>query len=809
MQNSQPSTLISAPTVADVTTVFTESGTVAEESLGFTPKLDDMVVKNQSLSDFLAKPILIQQGTWTTATAQNGNLFSFSPGALLATNPIWANKLSGYAYGRGNAVVRVQINANPFQQGRLFLHFLPCQPAFAAVDASYLAIHNTIIASKIQQPNVELDCRDSACTMSVPYLTPVNWYNFKTTSYDWGTFYLDVLSPLATGETGDVTVDYSVWLHFEDFEFAGPTLPQMAGKGGKRFRVASLTKEEAKMEGGPISNGLSVAAKVSGALSAVPILAPLTGPASWLLSTASGVAGAFGWSKPESRQGGSIMIPMYNRYSATSDGLVPDVPLGLVHDNATSISTSNSIRSEDEMSFNFLKQVPVLTKTVAWTDTQISGTSLLAANMGPNGILSFQQATRTVGIHVVTYNVGGPMYYLAQRFRLWRGSICLVVKLVKTQYHTGRLQVSFTPGNVTTALVGPTPTTGAYSMREIIDITDGNEFCFHLPYMIETNYLTTDNIMGRLDITIVNELRRPDNANASINLLFYVAAGPDFELACPMSANNGTSPAAFSPQMGRLRKQMDSGQCDVIVEGNIGSSDVPSYTSTFAEQSIGEMFTSIKQLLNRNTSLVSRTTINPASGLTIWPWFVNIPYNTSSGIIANSWGGDALTYFGPMFAFFRGSARISIASNQLATNYGGATQPANPSTMCVAGMQNPSLAGTVNSQISTTTYQPFNNSATEWITTGAATNGVTGVVMQNSNAGFTSWRLPYYAVTKFSLLIPQSTSALVPSDVSQPGNFLSVFSSLGFVDYALARSFSDDYQLSYFVGCPPVYVSST
>jgi hypothetical protein len=790
----------SAP-IKNVTTVFADDGAIAAEDYKVSVVTDDMVIKDQAIADFLAKPILIKQTSWASTDLINANLWAVSPGAALSANAIWANKIQGYAYMRGTAVLRVQINANPFQQGRLLIHFLPLTQQISVGDPSYFYMHNTQLISKSMQPHVELDCRDTSAIIKIPYVSPTNWFSLKTALYDWGTFYVDVFAALATGTASDATVDVSIWLSFEDFELAGPTFPQMAGKGGKRFKVSTL-KEETAMEGGPISRALAATSSIASALEAVPFLASVAAPVAWVTGALSGVAGYFGWSKPETNQGGTVMINQFGRYAATSDGLDPSIPLGLISNNGTKVTSDITIRSEDEMSFNFLKTFPAYIRQINWPDTTITNNSLYSAVVGPTSTIMFDQFTRNVSGHITTYNIGPPAYYLSKRFALWRGSLCFTFKLIKTQYHTGRLQVSFTPGDAATAINVPGTLNGEYSLREIIDISEGNEFCMHVPFLMPTNYVANGTTMGKLDITVVNQLRRPDNCSSSITIMVFANAGDDFELQIPYS---GSADVPYSPQMGGpIKMQMDMGQCESIVTDTVGSADIPSRKLVYAEMSAGENFASVKQLLNRNSQLMSRTGAPTlVSGLLAWPWFCNVAYTAAAGFTANPWGGDAYSIFAPMYCMYRGSVRLTVGSSQAYTT------GVNPGVATVYGCQLPRkwAAGTAVMGTEPALLTPGQTGTQEWAT--GDYMGLTGVAIQNPQLGFSSWKLPYISTTKCSLLCTQSTVAGIPNEPSQARNMLCIQSKGQYGDYTVMRSFCDDFQLAYFVGAPPVYVSTT
>jgi len=156
--------------------------------------------------------------------------------------------------------------------------------------------------------------------------------------------------------------------------------------------------------------------------------------------------------------------------------------------------------------------------------------------------------------------------------------------------------ITWTPDNV--AITAPTTTGNSMlALRHIVDIRDGTEIELLLPYLVGTNYSITDsfssssNCSGQLDITVLNELRAPETCSTAMDILIYYSGGPDFEFAAP--GRNNVYP--FMPQMADL-------DCGVI-----GGDKKLVQNTTNAEQSIGELFSSVKQILNKYVFFISIT----------------------------------------------------------------------------------------------------------------------------------------------------------------------------------------------------------
>lgn len=780
------------------TTTFVDDGTKVLGDYTSRVDTDDISVRLESINDFLGKPLLINRTLWSTADLKNTELWNFDVGSTLTGTPYWMNKLQGFSLIRATACVRIQINANPFQQGRLLAHFLPTL-SNRTTELSYAAMHNACIATKRQQPCIEIDCKDAVGVFEIPYISPVNWFNLVSgvTAYDWGRFYIDVLSPLKTGAAGETTVEIATYLYFKDIELAAPLVPQMAGGGPKnklKTKVVSRkeisAKESESMDEKPLSSALRKSALAVGILGEIPLISEIAKPTSWALDVAAGVASFLGWSKPINNTQPMPVTAQFNRYLATSEGVNTAYPLAVRSDNSVGVTDGLSITNEDEMSLAFLTRVGTCVKSVSWSTGDLSGTSLLSQGLGPSQL--YESGTTVHGGHTVTWRAGPPVFYLAENFNLWRGSFDVTVKVIKTDFHIGRLQVTWSPGT----FVGTSPdlTTSMFALREIVDIREGSEFTLNLPYMIESHYISKNQLSGVLDITVLNELRAPETVSSTVDLLIYYSGGKDFEFQAPgydqITAANKSLP--FSPQMGDL---------DIIEEG-VGNEVVKRPNTIPSEAVNGEVVASVKQLLARNSIVRMRGT-QPATSVAsvnVWPWFAGVAYLTAGGALnAPNCGGDIYSKIAPMYAFYKGSMDVTMKPND--TDTGG------------RGRNDPIFMSIVPRDPTSATYTAVSAGALvagptqDWISNTLSTAGFQGYALTNAGIGFVSARVPYYGRTKCSLNVVQTYTDNVPDDRSQPFSNVNFYASQSFNFYTLCRNTSDDHQFTYFIGAPPVYYS--
>ena len=778
------------------TTAFLDSGNVVRGSYDTSVLEDDITMKLESVTDFLSKPLNVATFAWSTADIKNTVLTSKAVGATILANTQWMNKLQGFNLLRGTACMRIQVNANPFQQGKLLVHFLPGYSNFNALDPSYGAMHNATIATKRQQPCVEVDCRDAVGVLEMPYISPDNWFvlnSVSTDSRDWGTFFISVLSPLAVGAAGETTVDVSVYMYICDAEVAAPIVPQMAGGPKSKFKAKTVGRKDLEaLEAEsllmtPVAAGLKAASVGVGILGGIPMLSPYAAPASWALDLASGVASFLGWSKVPNNQVPTIVSQQYNRYLATSEGSENAAPLALRSDNKISVSDALSVYSEDELSMNFLKSVSTCFKTVSWTTSNAQDVVILDMFIGPSKL--FESATKTIGAHVATYGCGPPIYYLHNKFSFWRGGIEVTFKVVKTDFHIGRLQLTWTPsiGNINPP-VGATDS--MLSLREIIDVRENNVFTFTLPWLLAPHYISTLRTSGRLVLTVLNELRAPETCSQAVEVLVYARAAPDFEFQAPgyslETGRAGDVQLPFSPQTAD----------DLEVSDGVGGEKSGTVGTSFGQACNGEAIMSLKQFLNRGTYLCFKAGFGGTS-LGFYPWTKSVLFMTAvTGVRGGAnVGGDALCFIAPMYALYRGSANVQLTTTSGNVNALNAT----------LYLKDISTATNV---MSSGVNVLGNQGTNDWtISTSAA--GLNGYTIFNGGLGTCAVRVPYYCSHKCSYNIQNTTSDACPVDGTTPSCLVNFNGLNTTTTYSIFRSFPDDFQLTYFVGAPPLLISYT
>lgn len=791
------------------TTCFVEAEAIVKSSMAMPKMPSKIETRFETIKDFLAKPYLVGNVQYSTSTAANGNLLTLPIGNLLSTTSYWADKIRGFNLFRGTFVLRVQVNANPFQAGRLLIHYLPCYTQYVLIDNNYTQKVNANLLAKFQHPCIELDMRETAAIFKIPWIAPTEYFDLKNQLFDWGTVFVDAVTPLLIGGSAPKNyVEVNFYGYWEDVELAAPSVPQAGSKDKVRRRKDVLTQdvESKEAEMGPISKGLSGVATVANALSNIPVLAPITGPVEWMARVGSQVASIFGWSKPRVNNNQTIVFPQTLRYAATSDGTDPSFPLALIADNRVVTTDDYSITQEDEMSLKFLLSIPTFYTTIPWTVGTAIGSSLFQQKMYPDAF--YTQGTVTHNSHTSTFRQGAPLWYLNKLFMYWRGSFDLTLKFVKTEFHSGRIQVTWTPNKTVTG--GVTDLTSTLSLREIIDIREQTEVTLNLPYMIPESYLWTDSTAsfsgntsyysGQIDIQILNDLMAPETCPQTIDILVFVKAGPDFEFEVPGQPAGVGYPGYFSAQ---------SSSQDTIVNTGIAESTIQHVDMMHSSRSIGEHFVSVKQLLNRFSQLlcVDGGFSTPGS-IGIYPFgFSSVSMNTSTGALSSiGLACDIGSLIAPMYAFQRGSARVAVTVN-------------NSSAPTMATLMPGSYHA--HGQLTKNYFLPSYYNGAFGLGPIAPANFVSGAALiapaystaiADDGPSICYAQVPYQSRFPISL-IPISDGNVNTTNVYQndfyPTQTVVFGGGANFTmsNTSIFRNFGDDYQLSFFVCCPPLLTS--
>jgi len=479
------------------------------------------------------------------------------------------------------------------------------------------------------------------------------------------------------------------------------------------------------------------------------------------------------------------------------------MPGGITCLNKLQTIDYGSFTNEDEMSLEYLYKVPMYQQSFVWDSEDVQGALLYSQYINPTQFDVIQSNTTLT--QTIQYVNTVPFSYIARMFGQWRGSFKLTLKFIKTQMHSGRIQVTFLPS---TKLIGTpaTITASAYALRSIIDIRTEDTVTLELPYLSYSDYLyvteeedvSVGTISGLLEVRVLNNLKSPATVSQNIDVQVFYTAGDDFELCVPTSYAGGMP---YTPQMSGEELVIDSiDQGMTMVDGTVGGISVTGDSLFHSARCIGERIFSIKSLLNRNSCLsnyFAGFNIVAQNQFLIRPWFTATCKSTPGTSLNGCYlGGDAYTQLVPMYAFMRGGVKINVMSSLSTQRIISGSLP----FKSVVDFTQPILASSFSNFISET------NTNTPGINVGlyplepVNTLDTPALAFQHT---------PYYAPLPMSLVVSSNGVVNVENDPSQPWAVANFRGSANFTGTTtIQRSVADDFQAMFFIGCPPQIVKT-
>jgi DNA replication protein DnaC len=722
-----------------------------------------------SVKQFLETPFRIMTwdvtGSETTGTTLPGNFALPFDSAFenYSTPPtqdnqygIMMQRLTAYSGFRGTAVLRFQVNCQRFAQGRMLIHYIPGQNDSVDEGRS----HRFDLRTKSQLPRCEINLnRDTTTIFRVPYVSAYGYYRLNSGALPenrpgiMGRVFPVVYSPLV----GASNLKIHVWLHFEDIELLYPTYAPQSGMKAR------------EQMSGLISGPLNAVSKASRNLAAIPSLSAICssiGKGTLFLSRS---AAAFGWSKPN-----NLSVSDRVALCPNSDHLNVDVPennakLSLTRSQEIPLMSGFAGNDVDEMSFEYLCRRPAYQTNFSWAAASLSGTQLLMTDLGPWNF----GTTYTVDTYQV--RTMSPFALVAASTGLWRADIVVTLKIVKTEFHTGRLRICFMPNRDGGAAF--TYASSIYGFRHIVDIRESDTFMFKIPYCGQTPMLNFGDSIGKIGMFVENSLEQPSTVSSTIDCIVEVSAentcfaGVTNRQFTPVIGNG----SGFIPQSGL--HDSDENCQHVVQLGDMASEPA----ENISVLTCGEVVRSVKQLMLRkcftngwrNTTANTRTvTFKP---FTVGGAFITTVANT---IEYSSLGGDKLATWSSCFLLSRGGVRYTIpVLNTIDHVYAG-TKLDNTLSVSRPAYQ------------ASTTSESFQSGTVPFV---------------SRTQGYLNFEVPqwskFYARENTTIFRNGDTNVPIGSGQQIANYGISSASTDGTI-IKLARSAADDYTLGFFIGVP-------
>lgn len=749
---------------------------------------------NHDITDFLARPILLGSGNIDTTLATGAKIQTILlPNDFLLHSTI-KEKVRGFKYFKGDAQIKIVLNGTRFQQGRLITTFFPNSKA--ANTKYYEATRK--IGYITQLPRLEMDINtDDQLSMSIPWVNNRLAFNMISGDGNHGRVDTFIYSPLVV-PTGDNTCEYSIYVSYTNVHLSMPVQPsgfiaQAIVENSRRGRKAPTTEEEEDEK--PISSSLKLFARGASVLNKIPLLSTVAGPTSWFLNLASNTASAWGFSKPIEMARPTVMFQRPMGKAVNTSGPDGSVNMGCLENNSVSLLPGSKGSNMDELSFaNIITRFAVY-DFISWTDLQGAGVQLITYPLQPT---RFNRVDDSVTINGKSYLSRGPLpcAYVAGFFQQWRGGFKIKLKFVKTEFHSGRLSITFNPDS--TAVAAGTFDQQNYNYREIIDLRFTKECEFAVPYVAGSPYLDISQSIGNVSLVVLNQLRAPANVSSNISIIVEVAMTHDTEFAIPRSStffpilSTNTPPTVYASSANWTPQAIvETGQISNSLEEKeiapaLATTTVNNLNTTqVAQYCVGEVIQSFRQLMKRHTPFVNFFNVSETGvfDMYIRPMQTILPYDGQTGTTPNDVYYDYFNLISSMFVYMSGSMRIKAYSPNGVLS--------NDTLRCIYQPRDISIFTPTTLANTNDDYARFNQP-------------LSPAVFPLSTNGTLEVQCPFY-FNRFSAIVQQTPFNSGLYDITEaPTSTLIIRSNNASKcsDLVFSRCAGDDLDMGYFVGIP-------
>jgi hypothetical protein len=553
------------------------------------------------LGNYLSRPVLINTFTWTQSTT-GLELNPFLPWALFFNDTHIKSKLNNFARLQCELRLKFVLNASPFYYGLLKVNYDPMYQGRQLYG-------NQVIQSQMPGPYIA-PAEMSSIEMKLPFFWPRDYLDICSVE-DFsaiGMINYSVFEQLQSANAvtaGQITISCYAWA--ENVHLAAPT---------------SVNALQGPTPVAMITRGIS---KAAGALASIPPLAGIGMAVSAGAGMVSDLATALGFSnRPNMEDVRPVQVKVFHAFANTEQKLPLD-KLSLDPDNEVGLSPETTgLADVDELAISEFVAHEAWIGRSNWASSATSGTHLMSWFVTPH-MQTFENFTSP---DRQKYSMT-PTRYLSRFYRYWRGSMIYRVKIVSTQYHKGRLQISWDPEDDCSGSVDTETTT----ITKIVDLDSECEVEFIVPFKAvrcwnETNFSGAGDMPvkygsaawgrvparvehnGCISIFVQNQLSAPVDPSA-VQVVVFARAGPDFEVAGPVE---------------EIRRYTVNGlQGPLTLDGGDleDEKEVTAYT-------VGERTSSLRQLLHRTACygiyprLVTYSQTTPST-IALWTTSAHFP----------------------------------------------------------------------------------------------------------------------------------------------------------------------------------------
>lgn len=463
-----------------------------------------------SYDDFFSRPVLLGQINWSENSAFPTTIYN--PWLNYFATPAIFNKLRGFSRLRCNLHIKVVVNGSPFRFGNALFSYRPLydgnasnslasayNPFFCGGQITgdvsnatvypggqppgFAASNMMTIMARSQRPHFHiLPQTNTGGEMILPFI----YYKDAIPLTDnlaalgptmaalseMGTIHIEnVVNLLSTTSPNASPVTVSVYCWAEDVELWGPT--QINVQGPDEFEDVEK----------PSAIASSIADAV-GKLNSYPIIGPYAMATQFAANCVSRVLKFFGWSNPPVISGVKGVVPKTSMFNPN--------PLLSYQDDVVALDPKNELTVDprtvgcqpaDDLAVDSFCRREAIFDVITWNVADDPATALGSFPATPIYSRSVVVANSATPSCQAVRRQMTPATYASQLFKYWRGTFCLRIRAVASQFHRGRLAIAWDP-----CLTFGSQTTTA-QITDILDLATANELVFKVPFLAPVGML--------------------------------------------------------------------------------------------------------------------------------------------------------------------------------------------------------------------------------------------------------------------------------------------------------------------------------
>lgn len=736
-----------------------------------------------TIIDVLSRPVKVASGTWSESDVRDALLEDLTfPETIFDQSVNVIDKLNFFTYFRADVCIRVIVNANTFQCGKLLGYFTPFEDLVGNRDVA--SAHTSAYTAF---PYVLIDASTgNVAELRIPYVAPYSSFRLTDGVGTIGNFKLRVLNNLRLD-----TATYTVFAWFTNISVDIPSgrESQIGGETARLMRDlrsylrrggdpsayrAQVADEGEQKSRGIISTTMHRVSEVSSMAAGIPSLAPVAAPLSWVTNFGAQLAEYFGLSKPVNMSTPCTLINVPAKGFTNFNGVDNSIVLASSATNAVESRGDCFGSSMDDMDITAIVKHRCYVQSFEMTKLQVSGTKLVSYPVSP-GLCGFSDGTYTPTTTA----------FVTSMFQLWRGGLRYKIQAAKTAYHSGRIKIIYLPSSVTDVADDPQQ---AYNW--VLDLRNSSEVEFTIPYnnilewstcrLTSGSNVSLNSSIGTIRIEVLNELRAPDSVTDSIEFNIWIAGESDLQFAIPSFQEYVPSlpdTSSFVAQV--LGSQQDRGFNDMTDKPGLFGMNTPDKIIP-CKITIGEITTNLRAIIRRfaledvfdkpdSSDLLLGLPVNYFKSL----------YDPSSDNLAE-YSLTPLDYVSFLYRFYRGGTRYKFMVGSTATN------GLNSYQECILATAFPSDREIV--EIPEALYQKFFRASSAFL---HRVYSVINPILEVT--------IPFYSQ---SIIRP-----LVGADVPQPENLTSnsllyKLSGPAASEVTILRAAADDFSFGWLIGPP-------